>query len=149
MRPTRQTTTPLVRHATACILPLTLAVAAAVLVKSHAQPGDGFAAGVIASSGVALHTTAHGHGEVHRRFAFRTAPTLACCGLLLMVAVAFAPLLFGEPFLSHWPAPGEHAIELGTLSLHTSLLYDLGIALAVHGFVITLIDRLARIPEER
>lgn len=146
-RPPSARSTLLTKAAAAALLPLTLVVAAAILVKSHAEPGDGFAAGTVALTGVALCVLAVGHEPVRQRWWLRAAPQIGCGGLALMICVAFAPLLQGEPFLSHAPAAGGDTAHLGRLSLHTALLFDLGIAAAVYGFGVALIDRLAAVPE--
>lgn len=65
-----------------------------------------------------------------------------------MVAVAFWPLLIGEPLLTHHPRPGHEPVRLGTLELHSATLFDLGVALTVYGFGMTLVHHLAQVPEE-
>ncbi|QIN79346.1 sodium:proton antiporter [Rubrobacter marinus] len=128
----------------------TVVAAIAILVKGYASPGDGFAAGVVASLGVLLQHIAHGRGEAERLGAVRYAPILAGAGLLLSLLVAIVPLVLGDAVLTHYPPPGASVVYLGTLELITPVLFDLGIFLLVFGFVVGTITFFARtISEER
>jgi hypothetical protein len=56
----------------------------------------------------------------------------------------FGPTLFGLPPGQHFPGPEGHLIRLGSLELHTALLFDLGVALLIPGFVIALLGLAAQ-----
>ena len=128
----------------------TVVAAVAILVKGYASPGDGFAAGVVASLGVLLQHIAHGRGEAERLAVVRYAPILAGAGLLLSLLVAIVPLVLGQPVLTHYPRAGAEVIYLGTLELITPVLFDVGIFLLVYGFVVGTVNAFARtISEER
>lgn len=128
----------------------TVVAAIAILVKGYAEPGDGFAAGVVASLGVLLQHIAHGRGEAERLAVVRHAPLVAGAGLLLSLLVAIVPLFFGEAVLTHYPKPGAEVIYLGTLELITPVLFDVGIFMLVFGFVVGTINFFARtISEEQ
>ena len=128
----------------------TVVAAVGILVKGYASPGDGFAAGVVASLGVLLQHIAHGRGEAERLAVVRFAPLVAGSGLILSLLVAVLPLFLGEAVLTHYPKPGAEVIYLGTLELITPVLFDVGIFLLVFGFVVGTINFFARtISEER
>jgi multisubunit Na+/H+ antiporter MnhB subunit len=122
----------------------TFAVAAAILVKGYADVGDGFAAGVVAGLGVLLVLAAFGVKETHRVLPVRRAFTVAVAGLLLALAVGFAPLLAGDAPFTHHPAPGEPVIHVGRLELITAVAFDVGVFLLVVGVVVGALDYAAR-----
>ena len=121
----------------------TVVAAVAILVKGYAQPGDGFAAGVVASLGVMLQHLALGRREAERLAVVRHAPLLTGAGLVLSLLVATVPLFLGDPVLTHYPRPGESVIHLGTLELITPVLFDVGIFLMVFGFVVGTMNAFA------
>jgi multisubunit Na+/H+ antiporter MnhB subunit len=122
----------------------TFAVALAILVKGYADVGDGFAAGVVAALGVLLVYAAFGARETHRVLPVRHAASVALTGLLVALAVAFAPALWGEPPFTHYPPPEADVIHVGTLELLTAVVFDLGVFLLVLGVVVGAIDAAAR-----
>lgn len=143
--PPKYGTTSVLTEMVARILLLPTVVAAvAILVKGYAQPGDGFAAGVVAALGVMLQHLALGHREAEKLAVVRHAPALAGAGLVLALLVATVPLFLGEPVLTHYPRPGGHVIYLGTLELITPVLFDVGIFLLVFGFVVGTMNAFAR-----
>ncbi len=144
------TTSVLTETVARVLLLPTVVAAVAILVKGYAQPGDGFAAGVVASLGVMLQHLALGRREAERLAVVRHAPILAGAGLVLSLLVATVPLLLGDPVLTHYPRPGGHVIYLGTLELITPVLFDVGIFLLVFGFVVGTMNAFARtISEEQ
>lgn len=126
-----------------------LMLAAALLVKGYGDAGDGFSAGAVAGMAVLLQYLALGRREVERLLPVRHAQAVAFAGLLLAFLVAFAPALWGHAPLTHAPAPGAHVIELGSLELHSALLYDVGVFLLVFGFVVHVASLLAHAAERR
>lgn len=125
-----------------------LMVALAVLVKGYADVGDGFAAGVIAALGILLQYLALGRAEATRLLPVRLVPPLAFAGLLAALAVAFWPLLVGDPVFTHVPAPGEDALHLGTVELVTAFAFDVAVFLLVVGAVVGIIHAIAQVAEE-
>jgi multisubunit Na+/H+ antiporter MnhB subunit len=122
----------------------TFAVAAAMLVKGYADVGDGFAAGVVAALGVLFVFAAFGAREAHRVLPVRRAFTVAMAGLLLALAVGFAPLVAGEPPFTHYPPPEAPVVHVGTLELITAVAFDLGVFALVLGVVVGALDYAAR-----
>ncbi len=138
------TTSVLTEMVARLLLLPTVVAAFAILVKGYAEPGDGFAAGVVASLGVLLQHLAFGHSQAEKLAVVRHAPAIAGAGLVLALLVATVPLFLGEPILTHYPRPGGHVIYLGTLELITPVVFDVGIFLLVFGFVVGTMNAFAR-----
>jgi multisubunit Na+/H+ antiporter MnhB subunit len=124
------------------LLPIFVA-AIALLVKGYESTGDGFSAGVIAAIGVLLQYLAFGYRDVERQLHLRFAPEVAFSGLLLALLVVFLPVARGDPILTHLPQPGAEVVHLGTLELHTAVLFDVGVFLLVFGFAVTTMHIIA------
>lgn len=124
-------------------------VALATLIKGYVDAGDGFAAGVIAALAVGLQFVAFGSEEVERTLPVRFAPVAAATGLLIALAVTFAPVVFGQPLLTHAPGPGDEVIHFGTLEILTAVLFDVGVFLLVLGFATETIRLLVQIGSVR
>ena len=122
----------------------TLVAAFAILVKGYTQPGDGFSAGVVAGLGVVLQYLAFGREKAERLPLVRHAGSGAFVGLLLALLVAFAPVLMGDPVLTHYPPPGAKVLHLGTLEALTAVLFDVGVFLLVFGFVVGTVGMISR-----
>jgi multisubunit Na+/H+ antiporter MnhB subunit len=125
------------------LLPILL-IGIALLIKGYGHSGGGFSGGLVAALGIILQYAAFSREEAERQLPFSavSAPRLALGGLLMLM-VSFAPLVAGHAPLSHWPAPGGEIIRLGTLELHTALVFESGVFLAVMGFVVTALYTLA------
>ena len=121
-----------------------LIVAAALLVKGSSTVGDGFSAGVVVALAVALQYLSLGPERAEDALpVLRQADRVAVAGLLIALAVAFAPLVVGEPPFSHLPGPDAESIRFGTLDLSTLLLYDVAVFLLVVGALVSLVHDLA------
>ncbi len=136
-------TTVLTQAVARLLVAPTFAVAIAILVKGYADVGDGFAAGVVAALGVLLVYAACGARVAHRALPIRHAGSVALAGLLVALAVAFAPALWGEPPFTHYPAPGAEVVHIGTLEILTAVVFDVGVFLLVVGVVVGAIDLAA------
>jgi multisubunit Na+/H+ antiporter MnhB subunit len=137
--------TPVVRAVARVLLAPSLVVAAAIIVKSYADVGDGFSAGVIVALAVALQYIALGwRGADVTLPILRRAPAAALAGLLLALAVGFAPALRGLPLFTHLPPAGSPPVRIGTLELTTAVVFDVGVFLLVVGALVTLVHHLAR-----
>lgn len=141
-------TTFFARRVARLLLAPLLAVAAAVLVKGYSGAGDGFSAGAIAGLALVLQGVAGDRHELERMPIVRAAALVAQAGLALVLAVAFVPVLLGEPLLEHWPGPDAEPIRLGTLEVGTPLLFDAGAFLLVLGTVAGMLRAVAHPPEE-
>lgn len=136
---------PLTRLIARLLLVPILLLGLGMLIKGYSETGGGFSGGLIAALGVMLQYAVFGRAAVEQQLPAVTGTALACAslGLLLMLLVTFVPLLWGAPPLSHVPPPDAHVTHLGTLELHTALLFELGIFLLVFGFVIAVLHQVA------
>jgi multisubunit Na+/H+ antiporter MnhB subunit len=130
------------------LLPI-LMVAIATVVKGYSQTGDGFSAGVIAAIAILLQYLAFGRRAMRHVLPPAVAPLAVLVGLTLALVVAFTPMFLGEPVLTHMPLAGQDVISLGTVALHTAVLFDVAIFCLVFGFVIGVLDRFGAASEER
>jgi multisubunit Na+/H+ antiporter MnhB subunit len=135
--------TALTRMVARMLLPPTLVVALAILVKGYVDVGDGFSAGVIVALGLLLQSLAFGRDAVAEALPLRHGLTLAFTGLGITAAVLAAPVALGDAPLTHWPPPGDEAIHIGTLEVITAVGFDVGIFLLVAGSVIAILDALS------
>lgn len=131
------------------LLPVSLVIAVAVLVKGYADTGDGFTAGVIAALGVLLQYVVFPRPEVDRRLRGGHAATVALGGLALALLVAFTPLLRGDAPLTHLPTPGAEPVHVGSLELITAVAFDVGIFALVLGASVTIVRLVAVSAGER
>ncbi|MDQ4077318.1 MAG: MnhB domain-containing protein [Chloroflexota bacterium] len=125
----------------------TLMAAMAILVKGYSDTGDGFSAGVVAAFAVLLQYVAFGYRDVARYLPVHLAPAVTFVGLLLSFLVVFGPGLWGTPPVTHFPPPGAEVIHLGTLELHSALLFDVGVFLLVLGFTVHTMSTIAHAAE--
>lgn len=123
----------------------TMVTAAAILIKGYVEPGDGFSAGVVVALGILMQYLAFGREQAEAMLPLRGIGYGAFIGLLVTLTVAFRPLFFGEPLMTHWPPPGEHVIHVGTLEIITAVAFDVGIFLLVLGYGVGTISLIARL----
>ncbi|MFN8518902.1 MAG: MnhB domain-containing protein [Chloroflexota bacterium] len=127
-----------------------LILAAAIIVKGYADVGDGFSAGVIVATALALRYVSLGWEVAERSLPIlRRAPQLATVGLLVALGTGFAGVLVGDPPFTHYPPAGEPAIHIGTLEVISAVVFDLGLFLFVTSAFVVLIHQLARFTEGR
>jgi len=116
-----------------------------LLWRGHNAPGGGFIGGLVAASGLIVHTLAAGPAAM--RELLRVDPRkLVLGGVLLAVVAGLLPLPGGQEFLKGlWVFIGATPTDKG-LALGTPLLFDIGVYLAVVGGVSGMI---AALEEER
>ena len=129
-----EVTSVMTRVVARLLLAPTLIAAIAILVKGYAQPGDGVSAGAVAALGILMQYLASGRREVEAKLPVRGIGKLSYVGLLIALTVAIVPLFLGDPLFTHYPAPGTHAIYVGTIELITAVAFDCGIFLLVLGY---------------
>ena len=125
----------------------TLMVSLATLIKGYSQPGDGFAAGLIAALAFAMQFVAFGAQQVRWQLHSRHAPSIAVIGLAVALTVTFLPVVLGLPLLMHAPPPTAAVIQVGTLEMVTAFVFDIGVFLLVIGFSVTTLTLIARAGE--
>ncbi len=114
------------------ILPAALIFSLYVLLRGHNEPGGGFIGGLIAAAGIAVHALPRGRTAMLRML--RLSPkAIAGAGLVAALVSGLPALLLDEPFLTHqWTFIGE-------FGLGTTLVFDIGVYLAVVGAVLTFL----------
>lgn len=113
------------------------------LLKGHNKPGGGFIAGLLVSSSFILNMLAYGAPEVKKSMKYSPV-TLTGTGVLIALVISLIPVLLGKPFMEGLWLPAFELPLLGVLHLGTPLLFDLGVFLAVIGFVISVIFDLEK-----
>lgn len=119
-------------------------IAIGMMLKGYVDIGDGFSGGVIAALVILLQGLAFGADELERIPVARYAPVISFVGLGLVLAVAFTPLLFGDPLFLHWPRINDHAFHFGALEFITPVAFDIGVFLIVYGFSVGAVMAVAR-----
>jgi multisubunit Na+/H+ antiporter MnhB subunit len=142
-------TTPLTILVSRLVTAPIVIFAFATLVRGYKGVGDGFAAGLIAALAVLLQYPALGPNAARQLLPVHRARALARGGLVAAVVLAFAPLAFGDPPLTHAPEPGSEPSHIGSIELTTAFAFDLAIAVLVVGVVVTIFDALAAVAAER
>ncbi len=111
------------------ILPIGFLFALVLLIKGHNDPGGGFVAGLSLGVTAMLALIAFGSKALHRRLP-ASFGGLAILGIVTMLATGAIGMMVGKPFLTQFhgylPLPGE-------IPWHSTLLFDIGVMLAVAG----------------
>ena len=129
-----RTYSPVIVTAVRMASPLGLMVGAYLFFAGHNQPGGGFAAGLVIGAIVALRTIV----GLERP---RNATSWFAVGTALVVAIAVAPLLGGEPLLDMVVVEGEVPL-LGKVKSGSALIFDAGVTAIVVGLFIAVFDGL-------
>jgi multicomponent K+:H+ antiporter subunit A len=141
--------TPFTRMLASLVLPLTLVLAMTHVMYGHAQPGDGFTAGVIVSLAVAFRYAVLGSERSRVTKPWLRPLTLAALGLTLALAGATIGYLARGSFFAHYDLGAAIGLPLPyEVALSTSLLFELAIAVAVIGGASLVIDTLSGDEEE-
>ena len=125
-------------------LPLSMLIAAAHILYAGANPGDGFTAGVIAGLGVASWFVVFGYEQTKRRLRWLQPTIMIGIGLALALGNALVPILFGRSFLA-FTVLGE--FNFADIKLASSLIYEIGIFLAVAGGIGAIMEAISH-PKE-
>lgn len=113
------------------------------LLKGHNNPGGGFIAGLLVSSSFILNMLANGETAVKKSMKYNPV-TLTSAGVLIALLTSLLPVFMGKTFMQGMWLPTYELPILGALHLGTPLLFDLGVFLAVIGFVISVIFDLEK-----
>lgn len=119
-------------------------MAIAIMLKGYSDIGDGFSAGVIAALVIVVQGLAFGSDELENIAAARLAPMMGFVGLGLAYALAFIPVLFGYPILTHFPRMNHGVAHFGVLEFITPVLFDIGVFLVVYGFCVGAMMAVSR-----
>lgn len=131
----------ILRTATRFLMPVLLLFSLFLLWRGHHEPGGGFAGGLVAAAAFALHSIAYNAAAT--RQALRLHPqTLIGTGLLLAASSGTLSLFLGQSFMTgqwgHLDLPG-----IGTVTLSTPMVFDIGVYLVVMGVTLLIILALS------
>ena len=114
------------------ILPVGVLFALTLLAKGHNDPGGGFVAGLSLGGTVMIAVVAFGPARFTQGLRISLSG-LAIFGCLLMLASGSLGWLAGKPYLTQLHA--KLSIASLSLPLHTTWIFDAGVALAVAGAI--------------
>lgn len=123
------------------LLPLAALMSVFVLFRGHDLPGGGFAAGMLTSVMLVVQALA-GHSALLQPKGIDLRRVLMG-GLLLAMATGAASVLFGAPFLTSGYTSLDVPV-IGSISLPSAMVFDLGVFFAVVGATVLIIQRLGR-----
>lgn len=106
----------------------------------HYEPGGGFIGGLMTAGAIVLLMLAFDMKTVSTLLPFNYRIVTAI-GLLFSVGTGTIALLFNVPFLTH-AFTDVHLPLLGKTSLHTAVLFDIGVYLVVIGVTMTIIQTI-------
>jgi multicomponent Na+:H+ antiporter subunit B len=106
----------------------------------HYHPGGGFIAGLMTSGAIVLLLLAFDIKTVKEMISINY-KILIGIGLLFAVGTGIGGVIFDVPFLTH-AYHYFHLPLLGETSLHTAVLFDLGVYLVVIGTTMTIIETI-------
>ncbi|WP_422770448.1 hydrogen gas-evolving membrane-bound hydrogenase subunit E [Plantactinospora sp. WMMC1484] len=129
------------------LVPPILVFAAYLLFAGHERPGGGFVAGLVAGTAYVLRYVAGGPRELRAAWPWRPTPFLGA-GLVLALGTGIAGWLGTGDFLGNAHLTLRPPL-LGEVALHTSLVFETGIAVLVLGLVVTLLYELGAVIGER
>jgi len=115
--------------------PLALLVGTYLLFAGHNRPGGGFAAGLVFGAVITLRAAAGMQQVTH-------ATRLIAGGTLIVVAVAVAPLFWGDVFLDQRVESFELPL-FGKVKSGSALPFDIGVTAIVVGLIVSLLEGLA------
>ena len=117
--------------------PLAVVVGIYLLFAGHNNPGGGFAAGLVLGAVVTLRTVA-GLQRPTRSLG------LIAGGTLVVVAVAVAPVLWGDVLLDQKVVSFDLPV-FGSVKTGSALPFDMGVTAIVVGLVVALLDGLSAV----
>ncbi|HSI67637.1 MAG TPA: Na(+)/H(+) antiporter subunit B [Planococcus sp. (in: firmicutes)] len=111
-----------------------------IFFAGHYTPGGGFIGGLLTASAIVLLMLAFDIETVKKIIPVNYV-VMSAIGLLLALATASASILFNVPFFTH--AFDYYDLPLfGETSLHSALLFDVGVYLVVVGVTMTIIQTI-------
>ena len=132
--------TPFTRGLAMFILPLAMIISISHTVYGAYAPGDGFTAGVISGLAIALWYIVLGYNDVRRRLTWLHPVRFISTGLALAFINAALPLLWGDGFMAYNKIP---SLSLAGITLSSTLIFEVGIALTVLGSVGIMLEAVA------
>ncbi|MGM0902762.1 Na(+)/H(+) antiporter subunit B [Mesobacillus maritimus] len=135
-----KTNNVILQTATKVIVFIILLFSVYMFFAGHYEPGGGFIGGLMASGAIVLLLIAYDINTVKQILPFNFIKVTAI-GLLFSAGTAAGGLFFDKPMLTHW-FTYVHPPLLGKMSLHTAVLFDIGVFLVVVGVTMTIIQTI-------
>jgi len=107
-----------------------------LLMRGHNNPGGGFIAGIIASTGFIFYAMIYGTEKIRTIMVFSSQQWIGF-GLILIFISAIIPLMFGKEILTGLWINLENS-AFGSIHLGTPLLFDTGVYLGVTGVILAI-----------
>ncbi len=133
-------TTPILETGTRAVFHTILLFSLFMLFAGHNSPGGGFIGGLIGASAIVLRATAEGPDDL-RRIVPVPAESLLGIGVLLAVGTGLLGFVFEGAFLG----AGYRSFDvplLGSVSLTSVLIFDIGVYLIVFALGLVLMQSL-------
>lgn len=130
----------MLQTATKVVTFIILIFAVHIFFAGHYTPGGGFVGGLLTASAIVLLMLAFDIKTVQKILPVNYV-VLTALGLLIALGTASAAIIFDVPFFTH--AYDYFNLPLfGETSLHSALLFDIGVYLVVVGVTITIIQTI-------
>ncbi|MBU9673976.1 Na(+)/H(+) antiporter subunit B [Planococcus sp. CP5-4] len=130
----------MLQTATKVVTFIILMFAVHIFFAGHYTPGGGFVGGLLTASAIVLLMLAFDIPTVKKIIPINYV-VLSAVGLLIAIATASASIVFDVPFFTH--AYDYFDLPLfGETSLHSALLFDIGVYLVVVGVTMTIIQTI-------
>ncbi|MEN6493909.1 MAG: Na+/H+ antiporter subunit B [Thermoguttaceae bacterium] len=134
-------TTLILQTATRYLLPLMLLFSIFLVLRGHQEPGGGFVGGLVASAALVLYAIAYDVKAA--RHLLRCDPRMLIgTGMLVALGSGLVSFLAGRPLMTGlWASvvlPG-----MGTFTIGTPVVFDIGVYLVVLGTALTIMLSLA------
>jgi multicomponent Na+:H+ antiporter subunit B len=137
--------TLILRTATLPLTALLLLFSVFILLRGHDSPGGGFIGGLVAGGAFSLFAMAHGVPPARRALGLDPRYVVAL-GLALSIAAGILALTLGDPYLTQYFLDWYLPI-MGGIAVGTTLIFDIGVYLAVSGMVVTVLFRLLEVEQ--
>ena len=138
-----------IRSVTSLLLPIALMISAVHMIYGHAQPGDGFTAGVIISLAIGLQYVVFGFQEIHRRLWWLRPRRLIVAGIIIAILNGTAAIILEGSFLASvsygdlislpLPTFGNRDYDIGTSQFCTYKMAGITNGLACHDAICAVI----------
>lgn len=130
----------MLQTATKVVTFIILMFAVHIFFAGHYTPGGGFVGGLLTASAIVLLMLAFDIPTIKKILPINYV-VLSAVGLLIAIATASASVIFDVPFFTH--AYDYFDLPLfGETSLHSALLFDIGVYLVVVGVTMTIIQTI-------
>ncbi|ATD30880.1 Na(+)/H(+) antiporter subunit B [Macrococcoides bohemicum] len=133
----KQNNDVILQFCTLVVFFIIITFAFAIFMGGHYTPGGGFVGGLLISSALLIVLIAYDIKTLQQIIPIDFKKVIAI-GLMFCYGTPLISILQGKPFFTH--TFGDlHLPLLGELHLHTAVLFDIGVMLAVIGTTLTII----------